>query len=55
MSLKNNNNNSSIVRLVCFLQYGDTTHTFVERTEYGGLFLPGFQPPQFKDPLLDKL
>uniref|UniRef100_A0A669ER01 4-hydroxyphenylpyruvate dioxygenase n=1 Tax=Oreochromis niloticus TaxID=8128 RepID=A0A669ER01_ORENI len=39
----------------CFLQYGDTTHTFVERTGYSGLFLPGFHPPLFKDPLLDKL
>uniref|UniRef100_A0AAX7VAR3 4-hydroxyphenylpyruvate dioxygenase n=1 Tax=Astatotilapia calliptera TaxID=8154 RepID=A0AAX7VAR3_ASTCA len=35
--------------------YGDTTHTFVERTGYSGLFLPGFHPPLFKDPLLDKL
>ena len=24
--------------------YGDTIHTFVERGDYGGLFLPGFQP-----------
>ncbi|KAG8012209.1 4-hydroxyphenylpyruvate dioxygenase, partial [Nibea albiflora] len=37
------------------LQYGDTTHTLVERTGYTGLFLPGFQPPLFKDPLLGKL
>lgn len=37
------------------LQYGDTTHTFVERSGYSGLFLPGFQPPLFKDPLLAKL
>jgi len=25
--------------------YGDTTHTFVERSSYKGLFLPGFKPP----------
>ena len=24
--------------------YGDTIHTFVERKDYNGLFLPGFQP-----------
>ena len=24
--------------------YGDTIHTFVERKDYSGLFLPGFQP-----------
>lgn len=39
----------------CCAQYGDTTHTFVERAEYGGLFLPGFHAPQFKDSSLDKL
>lgn len=40
---------------LCLLQYGDTTNTFVERTGYSGLFLPGFHPPPFKDPLLAKL
>lgn len=24
--------------------YGDTIHTFVERKDYGGLFMPGFEP-----------
>uniref|UniRef100_A0A3Q0T349 4-hydroxyphenylpyruvate dioxygenase n=1 Tax=Amphilophus citrinellus TaxID=61819 RepID=A0A3Q0T349_AMPCI len=43
------------VRLAVLQTYGDTTHTFVERTGYTGLFLPGFHPPLFKDPLLDKL
>lgn len=51
--------NRSVVRpsmiLLCFVQYGDTTHTFVERAEYSGLFLPGFHAPQFKDSSLDKL
>lgn len=51
--------NPGVVRplliLLCLVQYGDTTHTFVERTEYSGLFLPGFHAPQFKDALLDKL
>ncbi|KAM9857957.1 4-hydroxyphenylpyruvate dioxygenase-like [Aulostomus maculatus] len=43
------------VRLAVLQTYGDTTHTFVERTGYRGLFLPGFNPPLFKDPLLAKL
>uniref|UniRef100_A0A3Q3GBG6 4-hydroxyphenylpyruvate dioxygenase n=1 Tax=Labrus bergylta TaxID=56723 RepID=A0A3Q3GBG6_9LABR len=43
------------VRLAVLQTYGDTTHTFVERTGYTGLFLPGFNPPLFKDPLLSKL
>lgn len=47
--------NDRTVKLFCLLQYGDTTHTFVERTGYSGLFLPGFHPPLFKDPLLAKL
>ncbi|KFP83388.1 4-hydroxyphenylpyruvate dioxygenase, partial [Apaloderma vittatum] len=37
------------------LQYGDTTHTLIEKLNYKGLFLPGYQPPLFKDPLLPKL
>uniref|UniRef100_A0A672JNX9 4-hydroxyphenylpyruvate dioxygenase n=1 Tax=Salarias fasciatus TaxID=181472 RepID=A0A672JNX9_SALFA len=43
------------VRLAVLQTYGDTTHTFVERTGYSGLFLPGFHPPLFKDPSLVKL
>jgi 4-hydroxyphenylpyruvate dioxygenase len=29
--------------------YGDTVHTFVERKDYGGFFLPGFQPIETPD------
>lgn len=36
-------------------QYGDTTHTLIEKLNYKGLFLPGYHPPLFKDPLLPKL
>lgn len=43
------------VKLAVLQTYGDTTHTFVERTGYSGLFLPGFHAPLFKDPLLNKL
>uniref|UniRef100_A0A3P8Z521 4-hydroxyphenylpyruvate dioxygenase n=1 Tax=Esox lucius TaxID=8010 RepID=A0A3P8Z521_ESOLU len=43
------------VKLAVLQTYGDTTHTFVERTAYNGLFLPGFRPPLHRDPLLAKL
>ena len=29
--------------------YGDTVHTFVERKNYKGLFLPGFKPHHLKE------
>ena len=31
--------------------YGDTTHTFVERGDYHGTFLPGYQAVTVKDPI----
>uniref|UniRef100_A0A8C2GZQ4 4-hydroxyphenylpyruvate dioxygenase n=1 Tax=Cyprinus carpio TaxID=7962 RepID=A0A8C2GZQ4_CYPCA len=33
------------VKLAVLQTYGDTTHTFVERAGYNGLFLPGFHAP----------
>jgi 4-hydroxyphenylpyruvate dioxygenase len=35
--------------------FGDTTHTFIERSKYKGLFLPGYKPPMQKDSSLQKL
>lgn len=35
--------------------YGDTTHTLIDKSMYKGLFLPGYQPTKFKDPLSDML
>lgn len=36
--------------------YGDTTHTFIERGNYKGLFLPGYKAPLHPtDRLLEKL
>src|SRR3954447_1152764 len=32
------------VRLSAIATYGDTIHTFVERSRYSGVFLPGFVP-----------
>jgi 4-hydroxyphenylpyruvate dioxygenase len=31
--------------------YGDTIHTFVERSKYKGVFLPGFKPHHLKEKL----
>ena len=28
--------------------YGDTTHTFIDRSQYKGLFLPGYKAPRVK-------
>lgn len=44
------------VKYAVIQTYGDTTHTLVEYlTPYKGLFLPGYQEPLFRDPLLPKL
>jgi 4-hydroxyphenylpyruvate dioxygenase len=39
------------VRLASISIYGDTIHTFVERRNYRGVFLPGFDPVEGPDPL----
>ena len=33
--------------------YGDTLHTFVERVDYNGPFLPGFKKSEVKEPIND--
>ncbi|XP_034284667.1 4-hydroxyphenylpyruvate dioxygenase isoform X1 [Pantherophis guttatus] len=43
------------VKFAIVQTYGDTTHTLIEKRNYKGLFLPGFEAPLFKDPLLKKL
>ena len=43
------------VRFAVVQTYGDTTHTFVERGGYKGLFLPGYEVPRIKDALLKQL
>jgi len=43
------------VRFATIETYGDTTHTFVERGNYQGIFLPGYRKPVFEDPLSPKL
>lgn len=43
------------VTVATIATYGDTTHTLVQREKYRGLFLPGFEPHPFRDPLCDVL
>ncbi|XP_078523668.1 4-hydroxyphenylpyruvate dioxygenase [Lissotriton helveticus] len=43
------------VKFAVLQTYGDTTHTLLEMMDYKGPFLPGYQPPIFKDPLLPNL
>jgi 4-hydroxyphenylpyruvate dioxygenase len=42
---------SGEVRLASISIYGDTVHTFVERSKYRGVFLPGFEPVEGPDRL----
>lgn len=35
---------NGIIRLAAIKTYGDTIHTLVERSEYKGVFMPGYQP-----------
>uniref|UniRef100_A0A8C8Z1F0 4-hydroxyphenylpyruvate dioxygenase n=1 Tax=Prolemur simus TaxID=1328070 RepID=A0A8C8Z1F0_PROSS len=43
------------VKFAVLQTYGDTTHTLVEKMNYTGRFLPGFEAPALKDRLLSKL
>jgi len=44
-----------VVRFATVQTYGDTTHTFIERGSYSGLFLPGYKKPLSEDVLLPSL
>ncbi|XP_046302074.1 4-hydroxyphenylpyruvate dioxygenase-like [Marmota monax] len=43
------------VKFAVLQTFGDTTHTLVEKMNYTGRFLPGFEAPLLKDSLLPKL
>lgn len=43
------------VKMATVQTYGDTTHTFVDRSQYRGRFLPGYSQPILDDKLLDDL
>ena len=38
------------VKLASIKTYGDTIHTLVERSEYAGVFLPGYRAETVEDP-----
>jgi len=40
---------NGVVLVASVCTYGETTHTFVERTNYKGLFLPGYRPHHLKE------
>lgn len=44
-----------LVRFAIIQTFGDTTHTFIERQKFNGLFLPGYKPPIQKDSSLKNL
>lgn len=39
------------VKFAMVQTYGDTTHTFVDKSKYKGTFLPGYRKEMYKDPL----
>jgi len=43
------------VKLAMIRTYGDVTHTFVDRSNYRGLFLPNFKPMSVDDPVCKSL
>lgn len=43
--------NNGMVIIAAIKAYGDTTHTFIERRNYRGIFLPGYQPVTSEDPI----
>lgn len=43
------------VKFAVLQMYGDTTHTLVEKINYTGRFLPGFENPMDTDMLLLKV
>ncbi|XP_039261804.2 4-hydroxyphenylpyruvate dioxygenase-like [Styela clava] len=43
------------VKMATVQTYGDTTHTFIERSNFNGLFLPGFKAPLFEPDIYDTL
>ncbi|XP_041348619.1 4-hydroxyphenylpyruvate dioxygenase-like [Gigantopelta aegis] len=43
------------IRMATVQTYGDTTHTFVDRSKYKGPFMPGYRSEKKKDPVLNKL
>jgi 4-hydroxyphenylpyruvate dioxygenase len=49
-TLKDENGKGEVI-MATVKTYGDTTHTFVQKKGYGGVFLPGFKKVEWVDPL----
>jgi 4-hydroxyphenylpyruvate dioxygenase len=47
----NESDDNGTVRQATIKTYGDSTHTFIDRSKYKGLFLPGFQAVTETDPI----
>jgi len=43
IEIKEENNENSKITMATIKTYGDTTHTFIERKNFKGIFLPGFK------------
>src|ERR687887_84875 len=43
------------VRLASIETYGETLHTFVDRSKYDGVFLPGYEPVDSAKPEVERL
>lgn len=41
-------------KIYLYFQYGDNTHTLIDRSKYGGVFLPGYKKSE-EDDVLNKL
>lgn len=46
--------NGSVI-IATIRAYNDTDHSFVQRNDYKGLFMPGYIAPKFSDPLAASL
>ena len=44
-----------VVRMASIQTFGDTTHTFLDRSKYTGPFLPGYKLSERADPLANQL
>ncbi|XP_064638528.1 4-hydroxyphenylpyruvate dioxygenase-like isoform X1 [Lineus longissimus] len=51
----NESDENGTVRYAVVRTFGDITHTFVNRSTYRGLFMPGYTKPRDADPLVDIL
>uniref|UniRef100_A0A915KHH5 4-hydroxyphenylpyruvate dioxygenase n=1 Tax=Romanomermis culicivorax TaxID=13658 RepID=A0A915KHH5_ROMCU len=46
---------NGVLRSATIKTFGDVVHTLIDRSDYRGDFLPGFEKPRFKNQLLGNL